>query len=153
MKIIELIFCFLLTSIQSQIVFQFSKKSSYDKNINFFLYHRENELYTNINIGTPKISIPLKLTFNYSPCALRGTKLNGIYNETNSRTYKVTDKLVWNFSNEIFNYGFYSIDTIYLKNYSQSEMIYNNFNFILATKIKRYSISKESKFNILFKRK
>ena len=135
MKIIILILFVLPSSIYSQIIFQFSKKSTYDKNNNFFLYHRENELYVDLNIGTPKIVIPLKLTFNYSPCALRGTKLNGIYNETNSRTYKLTDKFVWNFSNEIFNYGFYSIDTIYLKNYSQREMIYNNFNFILATKI------------------
>ena len=137
MKIIELIFGFLLTSLQSQIVFQFSKKSSYDKNINFFLYHRENELYTNINIGTPKISIPLKLTFNYSPCALRGTKLNGIYNETNSKTFYLKDKFVWIFSSEIFNSGSYSVDTIYLKDYSQNDIIYDNFNFILATDINK----------------
>ena len=133
--IYELIFIVFISSIKSQIIFQFYKKSLYDKNTNFFLFHRENELYTNLNIGTPKISIPIKLTFRYSPCALRGTKLNGIYNETNSKTYNLTDKFVWSFSSELFYSGFYSLDTIYLKNYSQSDIINNNFNFILTTEI------------------
>ena len=135
MKKLFLLIYFLKISIPSPLIFPFSKKNQYDKKTNFFLYYRENDFYTNLTLGNPKTIIPSKLTFFYSPCAIKSSNLKGIYDEKKSKTYNKTNEYQWTFSMELFLNGFLSKENIILKNYDNKEILYDNYSFILVTKL------------------
>ena len=75
-----------IISLSNPIKLQFSKKTSHPES-EYFLIERDNEIYTDIEIGTPKIKISTKILMDYSPLIIRSSIINGFNNENNSFSF------------------------------------------------------------------
>ena len=118
----------LIISSSNPIKLQFTKKIVHPTEE--FLIIRDNEFYTDIEIGTPKITISSKISMEYSPFIIRSSIIDGLYNENNSLTYSKKGNLKTDFYLELFKEGYYSYDKITL----DSNSFDSNLTFILATK-------------------
>ena len=118
-----------IISLSNPIKLQFSKKTSHPES-EYFLIERDNEIYTDIEIGTPKIKISTKISMEYSPFIIRSSIIDGLYNENNSVTFYKKGDLKTDFYLELFKEGYYSYDKIKF----DSNSFDSNLTFILATK-------------------
>ena len=99
---------------------------------NFYnFYIEKNNLLTYLNIGTPSQKIPIYIKFNFLPFIIPDTSIQGIYNNSLSKTYNFikqeNDFTIYypkvNISSEKFIFNQFNNNTI------QSN---NNFNFALG---------------------
>ena len=117
------------------------------KNIKSDSIDLSNEIFTEIEIGTPIQKIPININFENYLFFISGSELknltNNIFNESNSLTYKKNSSFPYEISHNLIKKGYFSNDTIILNNNKINEFI-----FILAYK-ELYGIFWLRKKNIL----
>ena len=129
-SILQILFL-LKFAIQKPIKIHFNKKPTHSKS-DFFLYERDYEIFTDISIGTPQNIVSIKLTMEYSPFVIKGTNLQGKYNEKQSSTF-ISKSYPFEFYLQLFKEGYYSYDKIQI-NTLNDKSSNENLTFILATK-------------------
>ena len=100
---------------------------------NFLSVYLSNEIFTDIEIGTPIQKIPININFENYPFFISGSELKNLpnifFNESKSLTYKKNSTYSYEISHYLFEKGYFSNDTIILNNNKINELI-----FILASK-------------------
>ena len=100
---------------------------------NYLSIYLSNEIFTEIEIGTPIQKIPININFENYLFFISGSELknltNNIFNESNSLTYKKNSSFPYEISHNLIKKGYFSNDTIILNNNKINEFI-----FILASK-------------------
>ena len=100
---------------------------------NFLSLYLSNEIFTDIELGTPNQKIPININFENYPFFISGSEIqnlpNSFFNESKSFTYKKNSSFSYEISHNLFKKGYFSNDTIILNNNKINEFI-----FILASK-------------------
>ena len=140
---INIIFLLLPFNILSSILkFKFTMYP-YPSNIGFFDLLNSN-LYTELKIGTPEQSIPVKISTNTTYLMIPGKSLNGQYDETHSSSYSKTNPTETYISSICYSRGFLSKDTITFEDYKGNPIKKENFPFFLPSIISSYYSKKNN---------
>ncbi len=124
----------------SYIKLPFKKFSTYQKETNYIDYLEKNDIIIIFEIGTPYQSIPIFINFDLYSFYISGQKLNGKYNENMSSSL-IQKKQKSYFYSEVIREGYESKDKFKLNDLSNKEIIINDLNFIIPTKINEYKIN------------
>jgi hypothetical protein len=122
----------------SYIKLPFKKFSTYQKETNYIDYLEKNDIIIIFEIGTPYQSIPIFINFELYSFYISGQKLNGKYNENMSSSL-IQKKQKSYFYSEVIREGYESKDKFKLNDLSNKEIIINDLNFIIPTKINELS--------------
>ena len=140
---INIIFLLLPFNILSSILkFKFTMYP-YPSNIGFFDLLNSN-LYTELKIGSPEQSIPVKISTNTTYLMIPGKSLNGQYDETHSSSYSKTNPTETYISSICYSRGFLSKDTITFEDYKGNPIKKENFPFFLPSIISSYYSKKNN---------
>ena len=129
---ITLIFFILNFNILSSVlIFKFSLLP-YPSNIGFFDI-LTNNLYTNIKIGNPEQTIPVKISTNTTYLMIPGKTLKGKYDENSSTSYSKKRKEEIYISSICYSKGFLSEDEITFEEYKGNSNLKKNVSFFLPS--------------------
>ena len=142
-----ILFPILLFKISSVIVFPFKRKIQSLNNFYEYLY--QNDLISEIIIGTPKQKIEIIIKGEEHPFYI--SKINGIYNENLSSTYKKLSNEEKEINYESFNKYFISSETFNMNNHKNESLKINNFSFIYATTSKNPSLLNSAIIGLYYK--
>ena len=146
MNLINIINLFILTECAQCVVkFHFNRKyntSNIDKTFNYINYILNNDLITEISIGTPFQKIPISIRMEQEPTYLTPPFLNGLFNSNNSKTF-YSDFIEGEYGDEIIKKAYSFQDNINL-DFLDNEKIISNITFLYAIKQK----SKRNKLNL-----
>ena len=134
-----LFFIFFQINENKIIVLDFNtKKIKFNKEKFYLENYFYNFIYTNFKIGNPPQKIESFIFFNFSFFYVKGNELkNNNFNQNKSSTFVEIYENV--FLEENFYKGFYSEDSIKMKDNENKEININNFNFILSTELTEIS--------------
>ncbi len=131
-----MIFIILISITSSHITLPFRKKipnKLTEENLMLTLYN--NELLTNVSIGTPQINLEINIKMRKYPLHIIGPSVNvklPYFDYTKSSTYHYYESEYEKYNGEDFIYGMLSFDIFFIGN----EKIKEKFDFILASSIK-----------------
>ena len=129
---ITLIFFILNFNILSSVlIFKFSLLP-YPSNIGFFDI-LTNNLYTNIKIGNPEQTIPVKISTNTTYLMIPGKTLKGKYDENSSTSYSKKRKEEIYISSICYSKGFLSEDEITFEEYKGNSNLKKKVSFFLPS--------------------
>lgn len=133
-----IIFCFKISYNQNMV---FNFKTNIDlkslKEENYMNTTMSQKLYVDFTIGNPHQIIPMTLKMNQYPTYIASSNVTSYikikYNESISKSFKyISNSCSENLSFLDFSKGYYVSDSVNLN----SSFIFNNFTYMLATKIK-----------------
>ena len=135
MKFHVLIFQILLSRILNAIIFSFQRKIKTLSNFNEYLM--QNDLITEIKIGTPQQKISVLIKGDEHPFYI--SQLNRTYNENTSTTYKKISEGETVIYTESFKNYYLSTETFQMENTNNTNLTIKNFTFIYAINSYNYT--------------
>ena len=133
-KISFITYIILQKLIISIIKFDFITNKTKNPNLDFIDTIIKNEIYIEIKVGTPKITIPTYLSLDQYSYYITGKNLSGIYNEISSSSYKLKTDRESSYYKDMFEKGFLSSENIYINDLKNKELEIQDFNFVLPSK-------------------
>ncbi len=133
-KISFITYIILQKLIISIIKFDFITNKTKNPNLDFIDRIIKNEIYIEIKVGTPKITIPTYLSLDQYSYYITGKNLSGIYNEISSSSYKLKTDRESSYYKDMFEKGFLSSENIYINDIKKKELEIQDFNFVLPSK-------------------
>ena len=115
------------------IVLPFKKYTKYNSKKNYIEYLYKNDLFINLEIGTPSQSIPLFLSFEDLPTYIIGKSLNGEYDPLISQTLKNISFKEEVYFFQKFHKGYIINETIEFKNIKNEKEKIKDISLVLAT--------------------
>ena len=147
MKFLILILQILFIQIFSVIIFPFKRKIQSLNNFYEYLY--QNDLISEIIIGTPEQKIEIIIKGEEHPFYI--SKINVLYNVNLSSTYKKISNEEKEINYESFNKFFISSETFEIKNHKNEIIKINNFPFIYATNTENPSLLNSAIIGLFYK--
>ena len=137
---------FQIHKIFNSLVFPFEKISNFK---NYTLNLINNNIYSNITLGSPSQKIPVYFTFESNFFIIKNKSIGGIFNEKLSKTLSKNLDLDFNCKFEgIFYNGYYKNDNFLINNYKDEKIKINNLIFGLSN---YYTIINSNKTNENYK--
>ena len=103
-------------------------------NLDFIDTIIKNEIYIEIKVGTPKLTIPTYISLDQYSYYISGKNLSGIYNEDKSSSYQLKTDRESSYYKDMFEKGFLSSENIIMNDLKNKEFEIKDFNFVLPSK-------------------
>ena len=133
-KISFITYIILQKIITSIVKFNFMTNKAIIPNLDFIDTIIKNEIYIEIKVGTPKLTIPTYISLDQYSYYISGKNLSGIYNEDKSSSYQLKTDRESSYYKDMFEKGFLSSENIILNDLKNKEFEIKDFNFVLPSK-------------------
>ena len=133
-KISFITYIILQKIITSIVKFDFMTNKAIIPNLDFIDTIIKNEIYIEIKVGTPKLTIPTYISLDQYSYYISGKNLSGIYNEDKSSSYQLKTDRESSYYKDMFEKGFLSSENIYINDIKKKELEIQDFNFVLPSK-------------------
>ena len=133
-KISFITYIILQKIITSIVKFDFMTNKAIIPNLDFIDTIIKNEIYIEIKVGTPKLTIPTYISLDQYSYYISGKNLSGIYNEDKSSSYQLKTDRESSYYKDMFEKGFLSSENIIMNDLKNKEFEIKDFNFVLPSK-------------------
>ena len=133
-KISFITYIILQKIITSIVKFNFMTNKAIIPNLDFIDTIIKNEIYIEIKVGTPKLTIPTYISLDQYSYYISGKNLSGIYNEDKSSSYQLKTDRESSYYKDMFEKGFLSSENIIMNDLKNKEFEIKDFNFVLPSK-------------------
>ena len=133
-KISFITYIILQKIITSIVKFNLMKNKAIIANLYFIYTIIKNEIYIEIKVGTPKLTIPTYISLDQYSYYISGKNLSGIYNEDKSSSYQLKTDRESSYYKDMFEKGFLSSENIIMNDLKNKEFEIKDFNFVLPSK-------------------
>ncbi len=133
-KISFIAYIILQKTIISVVKFDFNTNKTIIPNLDFIDTIIKNDIYIEIKVGNPKLTIPTYLSLEQFSYYITGKNLSGIYNEYLSSSYQLKTDRESSYYKDMFEKGFLSSENIYVNDIKKKEFEIKDFNFVLPSK-------------------